>query len=241
MPKISVIVPAFNEEKLIGKSLGAINEACGAFSEANFEHEVVVCDNNSTDRTAELARAAGARVVFEPVNQIARARNAGAGAAVGDWLVFVDADSFPSRRLFSETARAITCGRVLAGGAPVKMDEFHWRGWFFGMLWNLISRLRRWAAGSYIFVETAAFRQLGGFDQSLYASEEIELSIRLNKLARSTGRRVVILRAPMITSARKLKIYSRKELGRFLVRAAFRPFATIKDREACSIWYDGRR
>ena len=66
-----------------------------------------MCDNNSKDRTAEIARAAGARVVFEPVNQIARARNAGAAAATGIWLVFVDADSHPSAALFDEVAGQI--------------------------------------------------------------------------------------------------------------------------------------
>ena len=76
--KISVIVPAFNEEKLIGETLRTIQEAMRAFARAGWETELVVCDNNSTDRTAELARAAGAVVVFEPVNQIARARNKGA-------------------------------------------------------------------------------------------------------------------------------------------------------------------
>jgi hypothetical protein len=108
-------------------------------------------------------------------------------------------------------------------------------------LWNWISRLRRWAAGSYVFCEAAAFRELGGFDQSLFASEEIEFSQRLKRLARARDRRMVILRRHLITSARKLKIYTRAELGRFILRATFRPFSTIKNREACSIWYDGRR
>jgi glycosyltransferase involved in cell wall biosynthesis len=91
--KISVVVPAFNEEKLITASLAAIRAAMTAFTDRGWAGELIVCDNNSTDRTAELARTAGATVVFEPVNQIARARNCGAAAATGDWLVFVDADS----------------------------------------------------------------------------------------------------------------------------------------------------
>ena len=94
--KISIIVPAFNEEKLIERSLLSIRSAATTFSQVGWEHEIIVCDNNSTDRTGELARAQGARVFFEPVNQISRARNAGAAAANGEWLVFVDADSFPS-------------------------------------------------------------------------------------------------------------------------------------------------
>src|SRR5690606_31223532 len=95
--KLSVVVPAYNEERLLGASLAAIREGLAAFEAAGWEAELVVCDNNSTDRTAEIARAAGARVVFEPINQISRARNTGARAGSGDWLLFVDADSFPSR------------------------------------------------------------------------------------------------------------------------------------------------
>src|ERR1035437_8780234 len=89
--KISVIVPAFNEEKLLGASLAEINSAAAAFSARGWQFELVVCDNNSTDRTAAIARAAGAQVVFEPVNQIARARNSGAAIATGDWLRFLAA------------------------------------------------------------------------------------------------------------------------------------------------------
>ena len=105
--KISVVVPAFNEERLLGRSLGEIKSAAGAFARHGWEVELIVCDNNSSDRTAEIARNAGALVVFEPVNQIARARNRGAAAATGDWLIFVDADSHPSAELFTEVANEI--------------------------------------------------------------------------------------------------------------------------------------
>src|SRR5436190_23251811 len=114
--KISIVVPAFNEEKLLPASLRAINAAREALHARGWETELIVCDNNSTDRTAEVARAEGARVVFEPVNQIARARNCGAAAATGDWLVFIDADSHPSRELLADVADAIASGKYLAGG-----------------------------------------------------------------------------------------------------------------------------
>ena len=104
--KISIVIPAFNEEKLIGATLRSVQAAGAAFGGLGWTMEIVVCDNNSTDGTAELARAAGARVVFEAVNQIARARNAGAVAG-GDWLVFVDADSRPTRELFADVAGEI--------------------------------------------------------------------------------------------------------------------------------------
>jgi glycosyltransferase involved in cell wall biosynthesis len=239
--RISIVVPAFNEEKLLPETLRAIREAAAAFTAAGWEWELIVCDNNSTDRTAELARAAGARVVFEPVNQIGRARNTGAAAAGGDWLVFVDADSLPSRELFAELTRTIADDRTLAGGAPVRMDRFYWRMWFFGGVWNTISRWLRWAAGSFLFCEAAAFRAVGGFSGELFASEEIDLSKRLKQHARERGRRLTILRTPILTSARKLELYQRGEILWFCLRAVFRPFATVKARESCNIWYDGRR
>src|ERR1700722_12780455 len=140
--KISVVVPAFNEEKLIAASLAAVRKASAAFVARGWATELIVCDNNSTDRTAELARAAGATVVFEPINQIARARNKGAEAATGEWLVFVDADSQPSAELFADVAEAVASGKYLYGGCTVKLDGSYWLAGLVTGLWNRISRVR---------------------------------------------------------------------------------------------------
>jgi glycosyltransferase involved in cell wall biosynthesis len=240
--KISIVVPAFNEEKLIAATLRGIQGAAASFVRIGWEVETIVCDNNSTDATAQIARSAGARVVFEPVNQIGRARNTGAAAATGDWLLFIDADSRPTPELFAEVAGQIQSGRCLAGGCTVLMDQRHWLGDGATGLWNAISRLRKWMAGSFIFCETAAFRKIGGFNPDLFASEELDLSKRLKKAAREAGKTVVILhRNPLLTSARKVQLYSRAELGRFLLNAVLRPRRTVTSREACSPWYDGRR
>src|SRR5438093_5774820 len=99
-----------------------MRSAMEAFAERGWPAEVIVCDNNSSDRTAELARAAGARVVFEPINQIARARNTGAAVANGDWLLFIDADSHPEPELFADVAIAIQGGTCLAGGSTIRLD-----------------------------------------------------------------------------------------------------------------------
>lgn len=240
--KISVIIPAFNEEKLIAASLASVRDATLALTQRGWETETIVCDNNSTDRTAELARAAGATVVFEPINQIGRARNRGAEAATGDWLIFVDADSHASPGLFDDTAEAIQSGRYLFGGATVKMDDGHRAANAGTAIWNTISRIGNYAAGSYIFCETAAFRKIGGFDLNLYASEEIALSKKLKSLARASGKKTIILhRHPILTSARKVRLYSGPELFRFILRAALFPRRTVRDRKACYAWYDGRR
>jgi glycosyltransferase involved in cell wall biosynthesis len=239
---VSVVVPAFNEERLLAGSLGATRQAMRAFDEAGWDGELIVCDNNSSDRTAEIARAAGATVVFEPVNQIARARNSGAARASGEWLVFVDADSYPDRQLFAEMLQNMTGNRCLGGGATVAFETRDpvIRMWL--ALWNALSRTAKWAAGSFLFCEAAAFRSLGGFSEAFYAGEEIDFSRRLKRLARRRGRSVVILhRHPLRTSDRKARLYTKREHFWFMLKTLLLGGRTLRDRDACHVWYDGRR
>jgi glycosyltransferase involved in cell wall biosynthesis len=239
--KISIVVPAFNEERLLGDSLERINMAANAFQRRGWTTELIVCDNNSTDKTPQIARSAGATVVFEPVNQIARARNRGAEAAAGDWLVFVDADSHPSAELFSDVANAIESGRCVAGGATIRLDKKYFIAGLVTSLWNFASRWRRLLAGSFIFCETATFRKIGGFSHELFAGEELELSQRLWKAAKESGKQVVILhRHPLVTSARKMRLYTLREHLRLFARLS-KDRRVLTDREACHLWYDGRR
>ena len=240
--KISVVVPAFNEEKLIGQSLAAIKSACSAFDQLGWSHEIVVCDNNSTDRTAELVRAAGATVVFEPIHQISRARNKGAAAATGEWIIFVDADSFPSTALFAATAKRIASGKYAGGGCLVALDEQIISLKLFVGFWNLVSRFKKWAAGSYVFARADLFCELGGFSHELFASEEIDLSNRLKKLARARDLRfTIITEQRLVTSARKVHLYGHRAHLRFLWKAIWSPRRTVMTRDKCVLWYDGRR
>jgi glycosyltransferase involved in cell wall biosynthesis len=240
--KISVVVPAFNEERGLAASLRSIREALVAFEDAGWTTELIVCDNNSTDTTAAIASSAGAQVVFEPVNQISRARNTGAARATGDWLLFVDADSHPSRALCADVLAAITSGRYIAGGSTVGFDRADRVVAFMGAVWNVVSRAMTWAAGSFIFCNTAVFREIGGFSQQLYAAEEIDLSRRLKRLARQRGQRLVILhRHPLTTSARKARLYTPQEMTRFIARTIVRRGRTLRSPEECFSWYDGRR
>ena len=244
VPELSIIVPAFNEEKLLAGSLQAVKAAAAsAFDSAGLTWELVVCDNNSTDRTAEIARAEGAQVVFEPINQIGRARNIGAAAATGQWLLFIDADSHPSRELLTAVAALTHRSDVLLAGATIQLDEATLLVRLVCSLWNAASRLRRLVAGSFIFVRASAFREVGGFDHKFFAGEEIDLALRLQKhVGRRDRQRTIILhRHPLVTSARKLHLYRKGELGRFLLRALFRPMKTTASREDCAMWYDGRR
>lgn len=235
--KLSLVVPAYNEERLLSGTLERLRAGMRVFEDRGWSSELIVCDNNSTDRTADIARAAGAQVVFEPVNQIGRARNTGARAASGDWLLFVDADSSPSEALLRDVIELIQDGNAVGGGSTIALpgSPLYVRAWAAG--WNLMSRLTRWAAGSFFFCEARAFRAVGGFSEELYAAEEIDLSKRLKRL----GRFVILHRHPLVTSARKAELYTWSEHLAFLWRMLRDGRGTLRSREGCSVWYDGRR
>jgi GT2 family glycosyltransferase len=133
-------------------------------------------------------------------------------------------------------------GTCLGGGATVAFETRDPFMRLFLWTWTALSRINKWAAGSFIFCEAAAFRALGGFDEELYASEEIDFSRRLKRLARSRGREIVILhRHPLLSSDRKARLYSLREHLVFFAKFLFLRRRALRSRDACHIWYDGRR
>ena len=240
---LSIITPAWNEEKLLPETLAAIRAAAAdSFTKAKIDWELIVCDNNSTDRTAAVAAKAGATVVFEPVNQIGRARNTGAAAAKGEWILFVDADSTPSPELFADLGGALLNPVILGGGSLLHMP-LEQRGARNALaIWHWISTHCRYAAGSFLFVRTQAFREVGGFDTAFFAGEEIFLSKKLKKLAKQKGQQFVILtKHPMPTSPRKLQMHHPWHHLAWLLKTIVTGGRTLKRRESCDIWYDGQR
>ena len=239
---LSIIVPAFNESRLIEQCLQSITTSVEANSRPGLTSEVIVVDNNSTDNTAELARQAGAQVVFEPINQIGRARNAGAAHATGDWLLFLDADSLLSPGLFTDILHMIESGRYVGCGSTLQMDGLPWWANLTLQLWTGTSVLCRWAAGALVVCRRDAFEEVGGFDQELYALDEIRLSKQLKRWGGRRGLRFTILtKHPLETSSRKVSLYSGREIAGQIFRIFLLPKKTLHDKKQLSVWYDGRR
>ncbi len=238
---LSVVVPAFNEEKLLATTLAAIRDAVTAAGYRDADWELRVADNASTDATPRIAAEAGAVVVREPQRQIARARNTGAAGARGRWLLFVDADTLPDAALLRATRDVMDGGRCCGGGSVVAPGDGALAR--IGIaLWNGCSRLLRTACGAYVFCRADAFRDLGGFDETLYAAEEVDLSFRLRRWGRERGLAFrIITTAPLRTSMRKLELYSPWELAGMGLRGLLRPHRVLKDRRYLDAWYDGRR
>lgn len=239
---LSIIIPAFNEEHLIETCLQSISTSLAANYKVGFSSEIIVVDNNSTDDTAHLARQAGARVVFEPINQIGRARNAGAAVAAGDWLLFVDADSILNPGLLSEILQLIEEGRSVGCGSTIRMEGLPWWADWGVKLWTVTSVTFHWAAGALVVCRSDAFREVGGFNQELYAADEITLSRQLRQWGRRRGLEFVILtKCPLETSARKVMLYSAGEIFGQILRVLLHPRRSLQDKKQLPIWYDGRR
>ena len=235
---VSIVIPAFNEAKYLPNTIEAVENASRVFEAAGWGSEIVLCDNNSTDATAEIARAYGVRVVFESFNQISASRNAAARVAKGDWLVFLDADTQVSSELFRAMMRAIASGNCIGGGAPVKFDSGPWLACQTVHIWNTLAKIMSWAAGSFLFCEANAFRKLDGFNTELFAAEEVEYCERLNRLGKILAKRLIMLRPPVITSGRKVKaLFTSKNLAHG-VEALFTAGEALKNKNNCEYWYD---
>jgi glycosyltransferase involved in cell wall biosynthesis len=231
----SVIVPAYNEEQCLPRTLFYLNTAMRAVDRRG---ELIVVDNNSTDRTAQVAQGYGATVVHEPVNQISRARNRGARSARGDYLIFVDADTTVSVRLLNEAIRLMSGGAACGGGTLVQPDAGANRWARLGTRWwNVISRRTGLAAGCFIFCRRDAFDAVGGFSEKLYASEELWLSRRLRRWGRRHGQPFTIISAEhVITSARKTEWYSPLRLLMVVALLVVFPWS-VRYRALCGFWY----
>ena len=231
----SLIVPAFNEEEELPRTLPVFLEAmkkCGRSG------ELIVVDNNSTDRTPQIAREHGARVVFEPENQISRARNAGAREAAGRFLVFVDADTIIGPELLVAVMDNLESGKCAGGGAGLAFDSYPRRGMHAAMrFWNWLAARRGLAAGSFVYCLREAFEAVGGFSEKVYAAEEIFFSRALRRWGKKRGLGFrVIGEHPVVSSARKGRWYSTWQLVWPSIVMVFFPFS-LYSRRMCGMWY----
>jgi glycosyltransferase involved in cell wall biosynthesis len=230
---ISFILPAYNEEALIGRTLEALNRAARNIGEP---YEIVVADDASSDLTSAIAESHGVRVVRVSLRQIAATRNAGAREAIGDKLIFVDADTTVSTEVVRAAIDALNNGAA-GGGSAVNFDGNLPR--YAKLASPLLVRLFRatgFACGCFIFCTRRAFDAVGGFDETLFASEEITMSRALKRQGR-----FVVLRESVTSSGRKLRMYSGREVLRLLGGIVLAGPKALRRREGLEMWYGGRR
>jgi glycosyltransferase involved in cell wall biosynthesis len=230
---ISFIIPAHNEEELLGRTLAALH---GAASSTGEPYEVIVVNDSSTDRTRDIARSHSARVVDVTHRQIAATRNTGARAAAGEWFIFVDADTMVTERALRAALRVLRNGAV-GGGCVARFDgpvPFYGRV-LERLILPFILPLFGLAAGCFFYCTRDAFVAAGGFDESLYATEEVALGQRLKRLGR-----FVIVREFVITSGRKVRAHSLWGMARVGLRLARGGPEALRRREGLDYWYKQR-
>jgi glycosyltransferase involved in cell wall biosynthesis len=227
---VSFIIPAYNEEQVLGRTLDAIDQAARALGEPA---EVIVADDASTDRTAAIAHAHGARVVSVAYRQIAATRNAGAREAHGAMFVFVDADTIVTADAVRAAVAAMRGGAIGGGGA----FRFGGRVPLYGRVLAAVAvrvyRVLRLASGCFLFCTREGFAASRGFDETLFGAEEAAMSRALRRQGR-----FVILPESVTTSGRKLRAYSGREVLGILLGLVFRG---VRKRDDLAVWYGERR
>jgi glycosyltransferase involved in cell wall biosynthesis len=230
---ISFVVPAYNEERELSCTLAAIRAAASDLSQS---FEIIVVDDSSTDATPEIAAQAGARIVSIHRRQIAAVRNAGARAARGQYLFFVDADTRINRSHVTEGMALLEAGYA-GGSARGVMDGFIplWSRICLQVFCTCYFGLNL-GAGAFLFTTRRNFEATGGFDEQYFAGEEVYFSLALRKLGRFK-----VLREPVLTSGRKLRMYSAKEVLGTLLRMIVAGPRAARSRARLYLWYDGKR
>jgi glycosyltransferase involved in cell wall biosynthesis len=232
VPRVSFVIPAHDEEDQLPRTLDAIASAARTLG---LDYEMIVANDGSTDRTEEVARERGAAVVSHARRQIAATRNLGARAAKGDIFIFVDADTAVNAGSVGEAMGALAAGAA-GGGGPVRIDgRVPLLARMIMPPLNLAFRVVGLAGGCFIFCTREAFEASGGWDETLYASEEIIMSRAIKRSGR-----FVFVRTPVLTSGRKLRTHSGWLFLRLAWDAARTRGRVTRGREGLEMWYGPR-
>jgi glycosyltransferase involved in cell wall biosynthesis len=244
VPRISLVIPAFNEERYLPLLLDSVDSARRRY-EAGFDAvEIIIADNASTDGTADLARASGCYVVQAEKRAIAAARNAGARIATGQILAFVDADSQIHPDTFNVIERTLASDRVVVGATTARYSRMS-PGIAFTML--IATTLFQFTGldTGVVFCRHADWQAVGGYDEDRLWFEDAQFLMALKRLGRTRGQRFARAQgACVITSARK---YDRLGDWHVFTNLLPRGFACLLfnrpafARLVRSYWYEDRR
>lgn len=203
-PLISVVIPARDEERYIGRCIASV---IAAAIRAGVEIEIIVVLNRCTDQTETIARSAGARIVKEDAKNLSRIRNAGAEQARGKILVTVDADSRMSARMLLDIVSLLQSGRYIGGGVLILPERWSLGIILTGLLLTPIV-IRHGIAAGVFFCSLEDFKAIGGFNEKIHSAEDIDFAKRLKAHGRSHAKRFkILLRSWIITSCRKFDTF----------------------------------
>lgn len=235
---MSVVIPAFNEERDIAETLDHLRTA-ERFLTARTDSvlQILVVDNGSTDRTVAIARDLGVTVLSEPDHNIAKVRNAGARAADHEVLVFLDADTLVPPELLFRIAQAMGESACVGGAVDAVHRPKRFVSRAYLDLWRAVGILAGMAMGACQFCRRDIFAGLGGYDETLYMGEDVDFFWRLRAFARRRGLETCFIRdLQVVPSARR---FDQWPLWRILVLT--NPLLILllrRHRSSWAGWYD---
>ena len=200
MKKISVIIPAHNEEKYIGKCLDSIGRA-----RTNIEIpvEIIVALNRCTDHTEDIAKSYKAITVKEDEKNIAKIRNAGVKVSTGDVLVTIDADSWMTPNMLQKVILKLQTKKYIGGGVRIKPERMS-LGIFFSLLMLVPYMLKARISGGMFWLYKRDFEAIGGFDESHVSVEDYYFALKLKAYGKKKMLKYgTIMREYITTSCRK--------------------------------------
>ena len=207
MIKVSVVIPAYNEEKYIGNTLFSLLKG---EQKTNINYEVILVDNNSTDKTVEITKGfkngMDLKIIHESRQGRGVARARGFKEAKGDVILSADADTIFYTGWIEKLTSAIK-GEVVAVTTSCRIVDLSTiQNWIFNSIhpiWMFFYRLfsgHYWLSGFSFGILKSAYIKSGGFDISLQAQEDIDLSFRVSKLGK-----IKFINKPVIFSGRRFK------------------------------------
>jgi glycosyltransferase involved in cell wall biosynthesis len=199
MIRLSIIIPAYNEEKYLPATLDSVERSIEGLRDLA---EVIVVDNESRDSTAEIARASGAKIVEESVHNISRVRNTGARAAAGDMLMFLDADTCIPVGLGPRLIELAGDPKCFGGAVVVDYTRFE-RSWMrvYSSMWRFWGEVFNMKGGAAQFCRRDVFESVGGYDESVFVGEDIEFYWAVTKYARQNGGRMESITDMSVTTS----------------------------------------
>ena len=190
--RFSIIIPAYNEEQYLPRLLNSIAVARSNYAGGREAIEVIVADNDSTDRTAEVAAGHGARVVTIAKRCIAAARNGGGQAAQGEIVCFIDGDSAIHPQTFNVIDEAVESGRYVGGSTGLTLERKS-----FGLLATYVLGaplvLITGMDSGVVFCRREDFAAVDGYDESRLYAEDLVFLLALRRLGRTRGQKLTRL------------------------------------------------
>ena len=242
--RFSLIIPARNEENYLPRLLDSVDIARKDFHRGSEAVEVIVSDNCSTDKTAEIAESRGCVVVKEEKRIIAAVRNAGAAAAKGEIICFLDADSQIHPDTFNAIEQAISSGKVVGGATGVTLDRMTMGIALTYYLVMLPMILITGMDTGVVFCRRKDFIQLGGYNEQKLFAEDVDFIVRLKLLGRKRKQKLIRLTsAKAVASMRKFQKHGNWHYFPLMMRGVFAMFFPSKrfEKFARKYWYDDRQ